>query len=137
MRFILETFKQLERIALALNLLTKLEVVLQRDVVSVRIYSCYSGYSREHCREYVLLMTLKVILQRDSIEEYRVENIESLLASQTFTLGTGWRRCRGCLKLKVSSRTRATNYRALLRKMTYEDKASYESSPPGISRRKH
>jgi len=27
------------------------------------------------------------------------------------------------------SRQRATNYRALLRKMTYEDKASYDSSP--------
>ena len=27
-------------------------------------------------------------------------------------------------------RKRATNYRALLRKMTHEDKASYKSSPP-------
>ena len=43
---------------------------------------------------------------------------------------TGWRRLIGCLKLQVIFRKRATNYRALLRKMTYEDKASYDSSPP-------
>jgi len=43
---------------------------------------------------------------------------------------TGWRRCIGCLKLQVIFRKRATNYRALLREMTCEDKASYKSSPP-------
>ena len=43
---------------------------------------------------------------------------------------TGWRRPIGCLKLQVILRKRATNYRALLRKMTCEDKASYGSSPP-------
>ena len=43
---------------------------------------------------------------------------------------TGWRRLIGCLKLQVISRKRATNYRALLPKMTYADQASYESTPP-------
>ena len=43
---------------------------------------------------------------------------------------TGWRRLIGCLKLQVIFRKRATNYRALLRQMTYEDKASYDSTPP-------
>jgi len=43
---------------------------------------------------------------------------------------TEWRRLIGCLKLKVIFRKRATNYRALLRKMTYEDKASCDSTPP-------
>jgi len=42
----------------------------------------------------------------------------------------GWRRCIGCLKLQVIFRKRATNSRALWRKMTYKDKASYASSPP-------
>ena len=37
---------------------------------------------------------------------------------------------KGCLKLQVFFRKRATNYRALLRKMTCKDKASYGSSPP-------
>jgi len=35
---------------------------------------------------------------------------------------TGWRRCIGCFKLQVSFCKRATNYRALLRKETYNDK---------------
>ena len=43
---------------------------------------------------------------------------------------TGWRRCIGCLNLQVSFRKRANNYRALLRKMTYKDKASYDAVPP-------
>ena len=43
---------------------------------------------------------------------------------------TGWRRPIECLELKVIFRKRATNHRALLRKMTFEDKASYGSSPP-------
>jgi len=42
--------------------------------------------------------------------------------------GTGWRRFIGGLKLQVIFGKRATNYRALLRKMTYKDKASYVSS---------
>jgi len=32
-----------------------------------------------------------------------------------------------CLKLQVIFRKKATHYRALLRKMTYKDKASYDS----------
>jgi len=36
-------------------------------------------------------------------------------------------------KLQIIFRKRATNCRALLRKMTYKDKASYASSPPCIS----
>jgi len=42
----------------------------------------------------------------------------------------GWRRPIGCLKVQVVFRKRATNYRTLVWKMTYEDKASYGSSPP-------
>jgi len=42
---------------------------------------------------------------------------------------TGWRRLIGCLKLQVIFRKRATEYRALLWKMTCKDKASYGSSP--------
>ena len=43
---------------------------------------------------------------------------------------TGWRRLIGSPKLQVIFRKRATNYRGLLWKVTYEDKGSYESSPP-------
>jgi len=43
---------------------------------------------------------------------------------------TGWRRLIGCPKLQIILHKRATKYRSLLRKMTYRDKGSYESSPP-------
>jgi len=43
---------------------------------------------------------------------------------------TEWRIPIRCLKLQVLFRKRATNCRALLRKTTYKDKASYGSSPP-------
>jgi len=46
-----------------------------------------------------------------------------------WTFRTGWRRLTGCLKLQIIFRERATNHRALLRKMTYADKASYDSTP--------
>ena len=46
--------------------------------------------------------------------------------------GTGWRRLIGCLKLQIIFHKRATSHRALLRKMTYKDKACYASSPPSI-----
>ena len=39
-----------------------------------------------------------------------------------------WQRCIGCLKMQVSFGKRATNHRALLRKITYKDKASPASS---------
>jgi len=42
---------------------------------------------------------------------------------------TVWRRPIGCLKLQVVFRKRATNYRALMRKITYKDKASYDATP--------
>ena len=45
---------------------------------------------------------------------------------------TEWRTPLGCLKLQVIFRKRATNYMALLRKITCEDKASYDSTPPCI-----
>jgi len=47
-----------------------------------------------------------------------------------FDASTGWRRPIGCLQLQVIFRKRATNYKALLRKMTYEDKAPYDFTPP-------
>jgi len=45
---------------------------------------------------------------------------------------TGWRRLIGSPKLHIIFHKRAAKYRSLLRKMTYKDKGSYESSPPCI-----
>jgi len=55
------------------------------------------------------------------------------LDSYRAVCNAGWRRPIGCFKLQVIFRKRAINYRALLRKMTYKDKASYGSSPPCTS----
>ena len=46
------------------------------------------------------------------------------------SLSTGWRRFIGSPKLQIIFHERATKFRSLLRKMTYKDKGSYESSPP-------
>jgi len=43
---------------------------------------------------------------------------------------TEWRRCIECVKLQVSFRKRANTYRAFLQKMIYQDKASYDATPP-------
>jgi len=50
---------------------------------------------------------------------------------------TGWQRPIGCLKLQVFFCKRATDYVALLRKVTCEDKASNESSPPSSEQMSH
>jgi len=49
-------------------------------------------------------------------------------------LAMGWLRPIGCLQLQVIFRKRAANPGALLRKMTYKDKASYGSTPHCIHR---
>jgi len=51
------------------------------------------------------------------------------LSRPTTYTTTGWRRLIGCLKYQVFLRKRATNSRALLLKMTYQDKASHDSTP--------
>ena len=43
-------------------------------------------------------------------------------------VGTGWRKLIGSPKLQIIFHKRATKYRSLLRKMTYNHKGSYESS---------
>ena len=48
--------------------------------------------------------------------------------------GTGWRRLIGSPNLQIIFHKRAIEYRSLLRKMTYKDKGSYESSPPCTTR---
>jgi len=58
------------------------------------------------------------------------ENEVQLIRHHMYTRDTGWQKPIGCLKLQVIFRKRAIYYGALLRKITYEDKASYGSSPP-------
>jgi len=66
----------------------------------------------------------------DRIEILKSEFYSVLNIDEYRTLSTCWRRCIECLKLQVSFRKRATNYRALFCKITCKDKASPASSPP-------
>ena len=50
---------------------------------------------------------------------------------------TGWRRLIGSPKLQIIFHKRAIKYKSLLRKTTYKDKGSYESSPPCICEATH
>ena len=59
---------------------------------------------------------------------YEMQAVPQHLSTGT---GTGWRRPTGFLKLQVIFRKRATDYRALWRKMTYKDKASCRSCHDG------
>jgi len=62
----------------------------------------------------------------------QVVQLSSMHTWVCVTISTGWRRPIGCLKLQVIFRKRATNYCnywALLRNMTYQDKASYGFPP--------
>jgi len=51
--------------------------------------------------------------------------LEDILFNWQKLKATEWRIPTGCLKMHVISRKRATNYRALSRKMTHKDKAPY------------
>jgi len=54
----------------------------------------------------------------------------NLRACKSQVVHTGWRRLIGSRKVQIIFHKRATKYRLLLRKMTYKDKGSYETSPP-------
>ena len=77
----------------------------------------------------ILYVSFIVILHEyPKFSEFTVSDVHS-----AHFRDTGWRRSIGCLKLQVSLRKRATNYRALLQKITYKGKASYACLPPCIS----
>jgi len=65
-----------------------------------------------------------------TIEQIVCMTVKHSLKSQL--LSTGWPRLIGSPKLQIILHNRATKYRSHLRKMTYKDKGSYESSPPCI-----
>ena len=58
--------------------------------------------------------------------ERRLTRTLLLLVSLKSSLATGWRRLKGSPKLHIIFHKRATKYRSLLQKTTYQDKGSYE-----------
>ena len=64
------------------------------------------------------------------LNEYSFDRLHVHMQKGDMTLErTEWHKCVGCLELQISFRKRNTNYRALLRKITYKDQAFYGSLP--------
>jgi len=76
----------------------------------------------------VCLSPTYVIKERHTRNSLFERNTHSLIHKRDSD--TEWRRFIGSPKLQINFHKRATKYRSLLRKMTYKDKGSYESSPP-------
>ena len=94
--------------------------------VYIYIYMCVCIYIHTyvHMRIYIYAYVLYTY-----IYTYRIFPHIHRIQKNTM-LHTGWRRLIGSPKLQIIFHKRATKYRALLRKMNYKDKGSYESSPP-------
>ena len=88
-----------------------------------------SGAWKVHDVAKLIPVVAKHISSKENVVAKHI-SVKSQCCCQTYSWGTGWRWCIGCLKLQVSFCKRATNRRALLRKETYIDKASYGSLPP-------
>jgi len=90
---------------------------------------CWHAYLLEMCVSTLVCAPVCVwthICSSMCVDVYRraVREVTGCVSGLCGWVGTGWRRLIGCLQLQVIFRKRATNYRALLRKMTYEDKPS-------------
>ena len=93
-------------------------------------YICIYVYTQIHIYMYICVYTKVHTYMYICVYKYTYScNLQVL---KRYATGTGWRRIIGSPKLQIIFHKRATKYRSLLRKMTYKDKGSYESSPPCI-----
>jgi len=113
---------------------------VSRTYIYTYIYTCIRTHTHIHTHTHSQRHTLTNMHDsfRTHIHLYVYINIHTKTYTHTHThtslIGhTGWRGLIGCLKLEVIFRKRATYYRAVLRKTTYEDKAFYDSTPPCIT----
>jgi len=97
--------------------------------VSICLSVCYSGL---HLSLSVVLCVCVCVCVCVRVCVYKTRSVG--VSSIPSNAATGWRRLSGSSKLQIIFHKRATKYRSLLLKMTYKDKASYESSPPCIRR---
>ena len=90
----------------------------------------------EHTQTFILYFG--ILVYTNTVSEYGCTHtiLARHLLMYADKMRTEWRRRIGCLKLQVIFRKRATNYRALLWKMTYKDKASYDFTAPRIDSRR-
>ena len=102
----------------------------------IYIHTCTNMHAQTATDLAVLLLDVEHS-QKTTLKSFWILNLAASSNPRicTWRDETGWRRPIGCLALQVAFRKRATNYRALLRKMTHTDKASDGSSPPCSSKR--
>jgi len=96
---------------------------------SIATHTCLSRYRKLYHRDWATSWGCW-LTTRDQVPRIRV--CLDVIAN---SVNTRWRRCIGCLTLQVFFRKRTTNYKALLRKITYKEKASYDSTPPCTMKR--
>ena len=89
------------------------------------VYTCYRQISKSLYVMFLACLHGLLGTRRSRwlvVKESRREGVHAI--------GTGWRRLIGSPKLQIIFHKRATKYTLILRKMTYKDKGSYESSAP-------
>ena len=89
--------------------------------VHVRVCACNTGWGMRR-----MLARLDWRKRGDMKETSPYKNLKHRDAVYL----TGWRRLIGSSKLQIIFHKRFVKYKSLLRKMTYKDQGSYESSPP-------
>ena len=103
--------------------------VYHNECVPQRVCTTKSVYSKVCVPQRVC--TAKSVYHKECVPQSVTRDHScEFCQSRYYVVGTGWRTPTGCLKLLVIFCKRATNYRALLREMTDNDKASYGSWPP-------
>ena len=113
-----------------------------RHTYRINIVSCHTLHQSCHSHEWIFPHINHIWMCHVTHDEWNrtiyLTNNESCHRHESVTspswmnriTHTGWRRPIGRLNLQIIFRKRATNYWALLRKMTYKNKASYGSSLP-------
>jgi len=112
--------------------------------IYICIYVCmythmhsYSTHSKRYCCKWrgclSWIRSLIHVLNHSHTYTYTQRQTQMLILWHMERECTGWRRLIGSPKLQIIFHKRATKYRSLLQKMTYQDKGSYESSPPCTS----
>jgi len=91
-----------------------------------KLLICTYIYTYIHVPASMISLSTSTRGRPSSSANFQTKNSEKV----SIIVFSGWRRPIGCLKLQVLFRKRAMNDRALLREMTYKDKASNGSSPP-------
>jgi len=96
------------------------------------MYTCTRKYSCTYMYVHTCMFSCTHI-HIERISMYVHENIHVRIYMWKYAcenIRARWRRLIGSPKLQIIFHKRATRYRSLLRKMTYINKGSYESSPP-------